>query len=106
MGKVLKRETFSNNTEYQDMLREGRRKGSLDLQCLVNLEQDRIAAKKNTRELKKEHCEIQQQVSHTSHVVYLSLSCEQSELQKWSLFIIIIICLLYRRREWMFQQVV
>ena len=27
VGRVLKRDTFSNNTVYQDMLREGRRKG-------------------------------------------------------------------------------
>ena len=27
VGRVLKRDTLSNNTVYQDMLREGRRKG-------------------------------------------------------------------------------
>ena len=27
LGRVLKGETLSNNTVYQDMLREGRRKG-------------------------------------------------------------------------------
>ena len=56
--RVLERDTISNNTVYQDMLREGRRKG-------LPVEGRRIIA------------ELEQEIQHLEEKVSMSHSCEQ-----------------------------
>ena len=63
MGRVLERDTLSNNTVYQDMLREGRRKG-LPVAGVAD---------KRTVEEEEEIQQLQQQVSVTFGQQYGSM---------------------------------
>ena len=57
VGRVLDRDTLSNNIVYQDMLREGRRKGlSADRRIIA---------------------ELYQEIQHLQEEVSMSHSCEQ-----------------------------
>ena len=58
VGRILKRDTLSNNTVYQDMLREGRRKG-------LPVAGRRIIA------------ELEQEIQHLQEKVSMSHSGEQ-----------------------------
>ena len=59
VGRVLKRDTLSNNTVYQDMLREGRRKG---------LPVAGVAGRRTVEE-EQEIRQLQEQVSVTEIII-------------------------------------
>ena len=60
--RVMERETLSNNTEYQERLREGRIKGLLGDRANTMMK-ELINGSKIVKELKQESQRLQQQVS-------------------------------------------